>query len=109
MPQMEATRSRFLGQAPLVGTKTQDVARVTRAVTLCRCLRCDFEWVPRVAQPVRCPSCASKQWHLPRFNRKAGRPTPTAKGKPRGRALASGFDARRRKTPKTSQGENDNG
>lgn len=96
------TLSRSLGQTPLVDTPIQEAPLITRAVTLCRCLRCEFEWVPRVAQPVRCPRCASKEWHLPRFYRKAGRPAPTAKGQPRGRALAKGYDARRRQKEKTN-------
>ena len=30
-----------------------------------RCLRCGWEWLPRVPFPRRCPSCLSYKWHLP--------------------------------------------
>ena len=30
------------------------------------CLRCGVTWMPRVAQPVRCPRCQSPYWNRPR-------------------------------------------
>ncbi len=32
-----------------------------------RCLRCDHEWIPRLASPPRlCPRCKSAYWDTPR-------------------------------------------
>lgn len=109
MPQLEPTRSQNVGQAPLVEATSNDAALVTRAVTLCRCLRCDFEWMPRVAKPMTCARCRSVLWNVSRAHKLPGKPEPTRKGKCRGRAFASGFDARRAPGLPPDQGENTNG
>lgn len=72
---------------------------VTRTVTLSKCLRCGFEWMPRVAKPVRCPDCGSVLWNVERSQQLPGKPAPTRKGKPRGKPLQSGFDSRRTRKP----------
>lgn len=48
------------------------------------CLRCGYQWFPRVETPVSCPHCFSKLWNTPRAQRRAGKPAPTRKGKARG-------------------------
>lgn len=30
------------------------------------CQRCGAAWLPRVAEPVRCPRCGSLKWNTPR-------------------------------------------
>lgn len=35
--------------------------RVT--ATLCRCTRCDHQWVARVPQPGRCAKCRTPYWN----------------------------------------------
>ena len=63
---------------------------VTRSVTFAKCLRCDFEWIPRVETPAKCPKCKSALWNVERAQKLAGKAAPTRKGKPRGRPLTSG-------------------
>ncbi len=37
------------------------------------CLRCGHKWWPRVTtNPVQCPCCKSKYWHVVREENKAG-------------------------------------
>ena len=31
-----------------------------------QCLRCDYQWTPRVQQPRECPYCKSTRWNEPR-------------------------------------------
>jgi len=31
-----------------------------------RCLRCGHRWVSRRARPIRCASCKSPYWHIPK-------------------------------------------
>lgn len=76
---------------------------VTRAITLAKCGRCGFEWVPRVAVPSRCPHCGSVLWNVERAQKLPGKPAPTRKGKPRGKPLEAGFDARRVHQPTETQ------
>ena len=38
------------------------------------CFRCEHEWLPRVSDPKRCPSCRSKHWATQRTNRQGLRP-----------------------------------
>lgn len=33
------------------------------------CLRCRYEWVPRVKSPKRCPNCLSPYWATPKKNK----------------------------------------
>ncbi len=63
---------------------------ITRAVTLAKCLRCGFEWLPRKASPAQCAHCRSSLWNVPRAQQLPGKPAPTRKGKPRGRAFVAG-------------------
>ncbi len=67
-----------------------DTSSVERTVMFARCLRCGFEWLPRVPNPKRCPHCVSALWNVPRANKLADAPAPTRKGKARGVAFASG-------------------
>ncbi len=60
---------------------------VMRSVALARCLRCGFEWLPRVECPVKCPHCRTPLWNVPRANIYPGKPAPTRKGRPRGRTM----------------------
>ena len=39
---------------------------MARLMELLRCLRCGHEWLPRVMNPVRCPSCMSPLWNKAR-------------------------------------------
>lgn len=40
-----------------------------------RCLRCQAEWVPRIAtKPKQCPSCKSLSWQKPKTIKKETRP-----------------------------------
>ena len=39
---------------------------MTRLMELLTCLRCQHTWLPRVENPVRCPSCNSPIWSKPR-------------------------------------------
>ena len=68
---------------------------VTRLVTLAKCLRCGFEWLPRVQNPVKCPSCKTDLWNVPRAQNLPGKPAPTRKGKPRGKSFSSDYNPRR--------------
>lgn len=74
-----------LEEAPEVGQPDATGSSIQRVVTLAKCSRCEFEWLPRKANPVKCPHCQSALWNVPRANRKQGKPEPTRKGKPRGR------------------------
>ena len=31
-----------------------------------RCRRCEWEWVPRIADPAQCPKCKSAYWNQER-------------------------------------------
>lgn len=47
------------------------------------CLRCEHQWVPRVAGvPKKCPRCGSYDWNKPYAYKKAGRPEPGRERKP---------------------------
>mgnify|MGYP001594669406 CR=1 FL=1 len=35
---------------------------MTTPQTLCKCLMCGHEWLPRVLVPRRCPVCLSYKW-----------------------------------------------
>jgi hypothetical protein len=69
------------------GTPSESGTMITRTITLAKCLRCGFEWLPRVECPVKCPHCRTPLWNVPRANIMPGKPAPTRKGKPRGRSL----------------------
>ena len=69
------------------GAASESDTRVMRSVALARCLRCGFEWLPRVECPVKCPHCRTPLWNVPRANVYPGKPAPTRKGKPRGRTM----------------------
>jgi DNA-directed RNA polymerase subunit RPC12/RpoP len=86
-----------LGQAPALEDRTPDTASIVRAVTLAKCLRCDFEWLPHKEQPVRCGRCRSSLWNVPRAQQLPGKPAPTRKGKPRGIAFLKGGQNPQRK------------
>jgi predicted Zn-ribbon and HTH transcriptional regulator len=32
----------------------------------CTCLRCGYEWEPRVDNPKCCPTCLSRKWNIKR-------------------------------------------
>lgn len=74
-------------EAPVANASNDTGSSVSRVVTFAKCLRCEFEWLPRKATPVKCPNCQSALWNVPRANRKEGKPAPTRKGKPRGRSM----------------------
>ena len=38
------------------------------------CLRCGYDWLPRVTDPKRCPGCRSYRWNTKRTNRQGMRP-----------------------------------
>ena len=38
------------------------------------CLRCQYQWLPRVSEPSRCPRCRSSYWATERENRQGLRP-----------------------------------
>ncbi len=84
-----------LDDAPALGTTGADGASITRAVTLAKCLRCGFEWLPRKANPVKCPHCQTILWNVPRAQQLPGKPAPTRKGKPRGKAFSADYNPRR--------------
>ncbi len=60
---------------------------VERAAAVC--LRCGWQWFPRVEHPARCPHCSSALWDTPRAQRLPGKPPPTRKGKARGASFDS--------------------
>lgn len=68
----------------------KNAAKITRRVLVCRCLRCAYEWMPRVENPAQCPACKSALWNTPREERKGQR-----KNAPRGKPFAKGLDPRR--------------
>jgi predicted Zn-ribbon and HTH transcriptional regulator len=68
----------------------KNAAKITRRVLVCRCLRCAYEWMPRVENPAQCPACKSALWNTPREARKGQR-----KYAPRGKPFAKGLDPRR--------------
>lgn len=39
----------------------------------CKCLRCGWEWIPRIQNPTMCPNpdCHSPYWNKPRKNGKS--------------------------------------
>lgn len=69
------------------GSPSEEGTLVTRTVAMARCLRCGFEWLPRVECPVKCPHCKTHLWNVPRAYALPGKPTPTRKGRPRGRSM----------------------
>ncbi len=69
------------------GTPSESGTMVMRSVALAKCLRCGFEWLPRVECPVKCPHCRTPLWNVPRANVMPGKPAPTRKGRPRGRTM----------------------
>ena len=69
------------------GTESDSGTMVMRSVALAKCLRCGFEWLPRVECPVKCPHFRTPLWNVPRANIYPGKPAPTRKGKPRGRTM----------------------
>lgn len=94
MPQI--TTRENLESTPLAPLQAGEAtATVNRVVTLAKCLRCGFEWMPRSATPAKCAKCHTPLWNVPYAVKKAGKPAPTRKGKPRGKPLSSGFDERR--------------
>lgn len=68
---------------------------ITRLVTFAKCSRCDFEWLPRVQNPVKCPHCKTDLWNVPRAQNLPGKPAPTRKGKARGKSFNSDYNPRR--------------
>lgn len=88
------TTREHLDDAPALGRSQVGNPSITRAVTLAKCLRCDFEWLPRKANPVKCPHCGTPLWNVPRAQQLPGKPAPTRKGKPRGKPLQKGGDPR---------------
>lgn len=42
-----------------------------------RCERCGHKWLPRTADPVRCPRCTSIHWHTPKRAKKKEGPNGT--------------------------------
>ena len=93
MPQI--TTRENLESTPLADVQLGE-ATVNRVVTLAKCLRCGFEWMPRTAHPTKCAKCRTPLWDVPYAVNKAGKPAPTRKGKPRGKPLSPGFDPRRK-------------
>lgn len=83
------TTRKHLDEAPALAPVSDSDTGVTRAVTLARCLRCGFEWLPRVAVPSTCARCRSVLWNVPRAQKLPGKPAPTRQGKPRGRSFNS--------------------
>lgn len=65
------------------------IGRIVRMKEHC-CLRCGHLWIARDPHhvPLTCANkkCRSPLWNTPRAYAKAGKPTPTRKGKPRGRS-----------------------
>ncbi len=98
------TTREHLEEAPALEAPGAGDTTVTRAVTLARCLRCSFEWMPRVASPSHCARCKTSLWNVPRAQQLPGKPAPTRKGKPRGRALVAG-DPRHSSNQKKEEAE----
>ncbi len=69
------------------GTPNEAGTMITRTIALAKCLRCGFEWLPRVECPAKCPHCFTPYWNVPRAYALPGKPKPTRKGKPRGRSM----------------------
>lgn len=69
------------------GVASESGTLVTRSIALAKCLRCGFEWLPRVDCPVKCPGCKTHLWNVPRAYALPGKPKPTRKGRPRGRSM----------------------
>ncbi len=76
-----------------LGNEDSD-ASPTLARRAAHCLRCGYQWSPRVEHPVSCPHCFSNLWDTPRAQKRAGQPAPTRKGKPRGVPFDSQTGAR---------------
>ncbi len=36
---------------------------MTVIAIVCKCMKCDYEWVARVEKPKRCPNCQTKNWN----------------------------------------------
>lgn len=89
------TTKQTLSQAPILAQGDVDEARITRAVTLAKCIRCGFEWMPRKATPARCAGCHSPFWNVPRAQQLPGKPAPTRLCKPRDKAFTGNYDPRR--------------
>ena len=90
-----------LEDTPLSSVQPRSESAVSRVVTLAKCLRCGFEWLPRVENPAQCARCRSGLWNVPRAQQLPGKPAPTRKGKPRGRALVPGDPRHSSKTRKS--------
>lgn len=93
MPQI--TTREHLEDTPLAPVQPDGASSVSRVVTLAKCLRCGFEWLPRTANPVKCAGCGTPLWNQPYAQNLPGKPAPTRKGLPRGKPLSTGFDPRR--------------
>lgn len=98
----QITTRENLENMPLAPTQPSGENAVNRVVTLAKCLRCGFEWMPRAANPVKCAGCGTPLWNVPRAQQLPGKPAPTRKGKPRGKPLTTGFDPRRRPSKQTA-------
>lgn len=92
---------------PSVSSESPPMPTVMRIVKLAKCIRCDFEWMPRVEHPAKCPRCKSILWDKPRAVQLPGKPPPQVKGKPRGIGFKSGQDERRFVQPKKEKGAED--
>ncbi len=90
VPRDPASSSASFTEGTLSSTSDASQSSVTRVVTLAKCLRCGFEWLPRKASPAQCAHCRSSLWNVPRAQQLPGKPAPTRKGKPRGRAFVVG-------------------
>jgi predicted Zn-ribbon and HTH transcriptional regulator len=43
-------------------------------LSVCRCRKCGYEWVARVATPRECPRCKCRKWDEPRKGAKENKP-----------------------------------
>ena len=76
------------------------------------CLRCGYQWFPRVENPAKCPHCSSPLWNTERAQQLPGKPAPTRKGKARGatfdsEAATRAINIRHHGTPNPTQDNND--
>jgi len=51
---------------PLAKSDTPDTPLDSGDGGGCTCLRCGWTWIPRVANPKRCPGCCSVKWKISR-------------------------------------------
>ena len=77
----------MMSQTPSETNARSGVPLVERPAAVC--LRCGWQWFPRVEHPARCPHCSSALWNTPRAQQLPGKPAPTRKGKARGAAFNS--------------------